>query len=134
MAEVASCSYSSRTALAKMDGGAHAFPVKVMSNGGELLSSVGRDEGSTKLLYDTLLSINVIEHVQDAFKYLTGLYQTLKPNGLLIFHDRYYTHQEISNGDLYHPIRIKRKVALQDTLFETPTYIKSHYLSFNVRC
>jgi 2-polyprenyl-3-methyl-5-hydroxy-6-metoxy-1,4-benzoquinol methylase len=34
--------------------------------------------------YDTVISINVIEHTQDVFKYLTGLYVSLK-TGMYIF-------------------------------------------------
>ena len=39
-----------------------------------------------------------------------GLYVSLKPGGLLIFHDRYYSNSQVTDGDIYHPIRIKRKV------------------------
>eukprot|EP01036_Dinobryon_divergens_P032622 gene32622-42255_t len=44
--------------------------------------------------HDTLLSIHVLEHVQDAFRYMTG--------GRLIFHERYY-NTTTRDGDLYHP-------------------------------
>jgi hypothetical protein len=67
-------------------------------------------EKEKKEYFDTLISINVIEHTQDAFKYLTGLYLSLRKGGLLIFHDRYYHDSAILNGDLYHPIRIKKIV------------------------
>jgi len=103
MKEVRSCSYQSGSSLVKADGsGQHAFPVSVVSTGGELLA--------TGKQFDTVISINVLEHVQDAFKYLTGLYKALRPGGLLVFHDRFYGNAEITQGDLYHPIRIKRKV------------------------
>ena len=127
MQEVSSCSYRNGDKLFKWDGnGTHAFQVKVQSDGGELLtknhisniplsttnksqSSLNKTEITENMVqYDTVISINVIEHTQDAFKYLTGLYLSLKDNGLLIFHERYYNDNEISNGDLYHPIRIKR--------------------------
>ena len=39
-----------------------------------------------------------------------GLYVSLKPGGLLIFHGRYYSNSQVTDGDIYHPIRIKRKV------------------------
>ena len=68
----------------------------------------GEKGSEKKELFDTLISINVIEHTQDAFKYLTGLYLSLRKGGLLIFHDRYYNDDAILNGDLYHPIRIKK--------------------------
>lgn len=72
----------------------------------------GKTESSPEapILYDTLISVNVIEHVEDAFRYLNGLYVSLRRGGLLIFHDRYYRDTEIGDGDKYHPIRIKRAV------------------------
>ena len=50
--------------------GYHDFPVKVLSKGGETLINT---DGTRQRQYDTLISINVIEHVQDAFQYLTGI-------------------------------------------------------------
>ena len=57
-----------------------------------------------------LLSINVLEHVQDAFRYLTSLYMALKSGGRLIFHERYYNTATLPDGDLYHPVRVTRPV------------------------
>jgi len=102
--EVSSCSYKTLK-LAKYGAfkGFHDFEVIIKSEGGEYLDH--------NPVYDTLISINVIEHVQDAFKYFNSLYHALKPNGLLIFHDRYYDDEKsIVGGDHYHPIRIKRIV------------------------
>lgn len=102
MRDVPSCSYRTGR-LERFDSrGAHAFPVVVQSHGGELLVGGGH--------YDSLVSINVLEHVQDAFRYLTALVDALRPGGLLIFHERYYTDTEVLRGDLWHPVRIKRVV------------------------
>jgi len=106
---VTSCSYKSGTSLARWDGkGAHPFPVLVQSDGGELLTN--RSNSTQNLQYDTVISINVIEHTQDVFKYLTGLYVSLKTGGILIFHDRYYDDEHIKDGDMFHPIRIKQEI------------------------
>lgn len=94
-----------------MDDEKYPFPVRVVSRGGEILESNHNNKG-----YDTLISINVVEHVQDAFQYLTQLYLAIKPGGILIYHDRYYGDSENSNdvgvmqGDKYHPIRIRQAV------------------------
>ena len=40
--------------------------------------------------FDTVMVTNVIEHVQNAVDFLHGLHKSLKPGGLLVFHDRYY--------------------------------------------
>lgn len=72
--------------------------------------------------YDVVISINVVEHVQDAFQYLSGLYASLKKGGTLIMHERYYNSDpEMLNGDRFHPVRIKQVVLdllLAGTLFD----------------
>ena len=103
MSEVSTCSYKEGTKLMKWTGdGHHSFPVNVLAAGGESLPSASQ--------FDTLISINVIEHVQNVFEYLTKLVDVLRPGGLLIFHDRYYHNAQIMDGDVMHPIRIKRRV------------------------
>ena len=102
---VQSCSY--RTGRLETWAGVapshHAFPVVVRSSGGELLL-----QGAEA--YDTLVSINVLEHVQDAFNYLQGLHSALRPGGLLVFHERFYDDAAVVQGDEYHPVRVKRAV------------------------
>lgn len=71
--------------------------------------------------YDTLLSINVIDHVWDAYQFLTNLHNALKPGGILIFHDRYSStpislDTALGPGNLFHPIRVSRKI--YDRFFE----------------
>ena len=103
MAEVSTCSYRDGTRLMKWNGdGFHSFPVNVISSGGESLPYYSQ--------FDALISINVIEHVQNVFEYLTKLVDVLRPGGLLIFHDRYYNNPQIMDGDIMHPIRIKRRI------------------------
>jgi hypothetical protein len=106
MEHVTTCSYR-KGKLERYDGrGYHKFPVIVKSDGGELLQSSATDHDQ----YDVVVSINVVEHVQDAFAYLMGLYKALKPGGTLIFHERYYSGDGILNGDKYHPVRITQQV------------------------
>ena len=103
MKSVRSCSYRSGNSLAMWSGsGQHSFPVTVVSMGGEAVSSLEQ--------YNTLVSINVLEHVQNALEYLTNIYLAIKPGGTLIFHERYYPNSQIMDVDEYHPVRIKRKV------------------------
>lgn len=107
MRNVASCSYRSGSSLEVWGGGGgvHPFPVVVNSKGGEVLK-----RGSHDRPYDTLISINVLEHVQDAFAYLEGLYRALRRGGVLIFHERFYEGDDVSGGDAYHPVRVRRSV------------------------
>jgi len=48
-------------------------------------------------VFDTLIHINVLEHVQDALLYLEKAYEMLKPGGLLIFHERWFEDPETGN-------------------------------------
>ena len=40
--------------------------------------------------FDTVIVMNVLVYSRNAFEFLETLYRTLKPGGLLIFHDRYF--------------------------------------------
>lgn len=63
--------------------------------------------------YDTVMSINVIEHVWNGFLFLTNLHRILKPGGILIFHERYYSTPLEGEGyldDSLHPIRMKKEI------------------------
>jgi len=113
---VQSCSYRSGKLENWVGNGHHEFPVIIKSHGGELLQG-------TSAAYDTLISINVLEHVQNAFSYLTGLHGALRPGGLLIFHERFYGDDTIIRGDAYHPVRIKRHVL--------DTFLSSFDILFN---
>ena len=93
------CSYRNGTLL--------NHPTELVSAKGEALR--------VSNLYDTIININVIEHVQDALLYLSNIYEALKPGGLLIFHERWHNNPDYAkckpNGDFYlHPIRIKDTV------------------------
>ena len=102
-----SCAYKSGR-LEKMNkNGFYSFPVTVFGEKGESLTD-------RQTQYDTLVAINVIEHVQNAYEYLKGLHKTLKPGGLLIFHERFFddpvSGDKVLGRNLYHPIRITKFV------------------------
>lgn len=113
---VASCSYRSGRLETWSGEGHHAFPVVVRSQGGELLDAKNGHQAQAQAQvqaqggYDTLLSINVVEHVESAFAYLSGLHRALRPGGLLIFHERFYNDTDIVRGDEWHPVRVKQQV------------------------
>lgn len=68
--------------------------------------------------YDAVLSINVIEHCENAFEYLRRMDGALKPGGLLIFHDRVYDQfwktidpvRDAKEVAGLHPLRVKRRL------------------------
>lgn len=65
--------------------------------------------------FDTVLSINVIDHVWDAYQFLGNIYKALKPGGILIFHDRFspnpnYLDKVLGPGNHLHPVRVSRGV------------------------
>jgi len=103
MRDVATCSYRSGR-LEQWSGKTHhPFGVVVRSQGGELLM-----QGEAG--FDTLISVNVLEHVQDAFAYLSGLHKALRRGGTLVFHERFYSDEAVVMGDAFHPVRVKREV------------------------
>lgn len=63
--------------------------------------------------FDTVMVVNVIEHVQNAVEFIHGIHSSLKPGGLLIYHDRYFDTPESGDGalgrNIYHPIRLTPK-------------------------
>jgi len=103
MAHTKHCSYRNRTL-----GG---YPVtNLQSVGGEQMVF----EKSESM--DSVVSINVMEHCENAFEYLRRMDAALKPGGLLIFHDRVYddfwrTIHPVTDakevGGL-HPLRLKK--------------------------
>ncbi len=85
--------------------------VRLLSYGAEKLAM--NDDNFGK--YDTLMSINVIDHVWDAYQFLSNIYNALKPGGILIFHDRFsptpiYLNSALGPGHWYHPIRVSKKI------------------------
>ena len=40
--------------------------------------------------YDTVIVMNVLVYARDAFEFLETVYHSLKPGGLLLFHDRWF--------------------------------------------
>jgi len=69
--------------------------------------------------FDTVLMVNVLEHVQNAYVVLDNLWRMIKPGGLLIFNDRWvekWTFDWLDDAKL-HPIRI-RQVVLEHFLVQ----------------
>ncbi len=99
LADVPGCSYKNRTLMGKN--------VRLLSYGAEKLIN---DENFGK--FDSLLSINVIDHIWDAYQFLSNIYNSLKPGGILIFHDRFSPNPIYypGNGNMYHPIRVSKKI------------------------
>ena len=81
-------------------------------------------------LYDTVIVMNVMVYARNAFQFLETLYRTLKPGGLLIFHDRYFDNIETSStckmaGFLTHMIQVRSEFIeyfLSEEFFEHLPY------------
>jgi SAM-dependent methyltransferase len=84
--------------------------------------------------FDTVVAINVIEHVFSAIDFLTAMYSALKPGGVLVFGERYFEDPDkdalVLGSAVLHPIRVKR-IFLQHflRLFDV-LYIGDHHTSF----
>ena len=99
------------------DGLLRGYNVSTHAAGGESIRFA-------RATFDTVVSINVLEHCEDAFAYMRKLHRVLKPGGQLIFHERVYDlfwtlfdplkHRTEVAG--LHPLRVKR--ALVDAFLE----------------
>ena len=76
--------------------------------------------------FDTVVMINVLEHVYDAFTLLKKAAELVKPGGIFVWHERTWdTYKGVASGRndrefKLHPIRIKKIVAsVIISLFET---------------
>lgn len=118
IANVSTCAYK--------DGKLRGHPVHIVSKGAEEISATAQ--------YDTLILINVLEHVQNLFTVLGRIHSALKPGGTLIFADRWWDTYNFSLpvgqggpggmhlDHLFHPIRCSRRV------FE---HFLSHFLPYH---
>jgi SAM-dependent methyltransferase len=71
--------------------------------------------------FDTVLVVNVVEHVIDSSRFLSAVHRALRPGGLLIWGERYFEDPDeesarVLGSTILHPIRL------------TPEYI-DHFLS-----
>jgi hypothetical protein len=69
--------------------------VNVLPFGGEKL-----EDEQYKDAFDTIMAINVIEHVWDAFKFFNNIHHALKQGGILIYHDRFFPTPGYGDGVL----------------------------------
>jgi len=83
--------------------------------------------------YDTLLVINVAEHVQNIYKHFETIYFALKDNGQLIFHDRAWGNydpvkhsQDDPRDVMFHPTRTKDPVFNHFLAFFEPQFCETH--------
>lgn len=88
--------------------------------------------------HDLAIMINVIEHCYDIHLIFKQIVDMLALDGLFVFHDRYYNHDEVSESiqyqyDAAHPLKVDRRVIdkFLDTNF-TPLYhhIGTEHMSF----
>jgi SAM-dependent methyltransferase len=94
------------------DGNIRGHPVKLVNATTESLNATEE--------FDTILIMNVIEHVLDAFDFLDATYRALRPGGILVWGERYFEDPDeastkVLGSTMLHPIRLKREF-VQDFL------------------
>jgi SAM-dependent methyltransferase len=88
------------------DGKFLDHPTTLLCHAAELLKGVEE--------YDTIICINVLEHVQDVAAILLAMHRALRYGSTIIFGERVYDGLNISEVyDIGHPIRVKMKVFLK---------------------
>lgn len=102
------------------EGRLEGHPVNLMSLPVEELPA---DE-----FFDTVLQINVVENVYNAFDFLTAVYRALRPGGTFIFHERYFNDAFFDDSRVLgtlalHPMRLTRNVMLHLFRLFEPLYI-----------
>ncbi|CAF3193612.1 unnamed protein product [Rotaria sp. Silwood2] len=99
-------------------GHLRGYPISIIAESIEVIIKKRRQQksylNSTKY-YSALISMNVVEHVNDALEYFRGLYDLLEDNGLLIFHERWFDYPQqgdcvLQSVEHLHPIRITKWV------------------------
>jgi SAM-dependent methyltransferase len=86
---------------------------KIMNYPTSLIESKAEDfvTSNNDTKFDTLICINVLEHVQDVKLILNNINENLKSGGTLILGERTYNNLDITKlYDIGHPIRIKSSV------------------------
>jgi hypothetical protein len=87
----------------------------------EKFGAAQRAQGLTHR-YDTVIMMNVLEYSLDAFEFLETLHESLKPGGLLIFHDRWF-------NDIVKSSRCKTAGFFTNVL-QVSKGVLDHFLSF----
>ncbi|CAF1145919.1 unnamed protein product [Rotaria sordida] len=100
-----------------------------------IIVSAGAEQLRFMNSYDTIIIINVLEHVQNAYEILQNIYNALRPNGTLVLGERWWDHYNwntsTTNLDrILHPIRIKYRVWEYFTNFFKPLYDARNHHSY----
>lgn len=75
------------------------------------LLSIPAEDLNTKSAFDTIVCINVLEHVRDAELVLSNIKEAAKPGAILVMGERTYDDLDVNKiYDVGHPIRIKSSV------------------------
>lgn len=75
------------------------FPVR--------LDPYGAEKPFPEKQFDTIIMMNVIEHVFDSIEVLNNMYNALKPGGTLIFYEEVFENPE-QHVDKCHPIKVRK--------------------------
>lgn len=84
----------------------HPFPLVLINAGGEQLKMF-------KGGLDTLLMVNVAEHVENVYELWQNTFDALRPGGIFIFHDKWFDEKPLDYwhdlDSIYHPCRPFKK-------------------------
>jgi 2-polyprenyl-3-methyl-5-hydroxy-6-metoxy-1,4-benzoquinol methylase len=95
-------------------------PVKIIDETLEEFSNYN-SVTSPSQMYDTIISVDVLPYAQDGLAYLTSLYRLLKPNGMLIFYERWFDNPGVSSKC--------RLVGFTTNLIQISRTVLDHFLS-----
>lgn len=87
--------------------------------------SMRAEELDDALRFDTVICINVLEHVQDAAAVLNKLFNALNPDGWLVFQERSWNIDLTKLYDVGHPIRVSEATVAAFIACFRPIYYKT---------
>jgi SAM-dependent methyltransferase len=106
-------SYRSHPHCAYADGALRLVDGRRVPIAGAYSSSIEEFDNSHR--FDVVVLINVIEHCFDVHRLFDRVWTMLNPGGLLLFHDRYFDHDDVAQNsardyDTAHPLKVDRRI------------------------
>lgn len=91
--------------------------------------------------FDTVIVMNVLVYAKNAFQYLETVYNSVRPGGLLIFHDRWFDDPAVSSrckmaGFLVNILQVRKPLLdhfLSETFFDQTPFFSTNQTANQLR-
>lgn len=108
-------------------GHLRGFPVEIFPQPIEDFIRIDRERNSSER-FDLLISINVVEHVENALEYFRALHFLIRDGGFIVFHERWFEVPReadcaLGSPEFLHPIRITKWIVDEFTQLFEPIFV-----------